>query len=463
MQKDVNFPTFIPTDVQNTFRWLLKVEEFQTIKLLAESVFKYLPPDNPEASDFMAMMLHKAKMYREAVPYARQTAKLLPSAEAKFNLAKCLNAAAMPAEAEKMMAEVVRERPDWVDPVIDHAVYVAAQGRFDEAEQRLRSLLNRVKEDEKNFAVVQFNLGWHEIRSGRFANGIRMLGIGRQLRIWGAYTFPYKQPMLQDRVSVEGKRILLVGEGGAGDEIINVRFAQTLKERGAAKVYFTSNHKLDSLLSRSPGLDKVFTHADQPPDFDYWAPAMDLPRILGLESPEIPKKPYVFASAEMTKKWQKLIPNNGKLRVGIRWQGNSLYEQDLMRSVPFTMMETFLNIPNVEVYSLQRDSGVEERPADSKVVDLAPHLTSWEDTAAAIENLDLVISSCTSVPHLAAALGKPVWLFCPLSSYYVWAGPDNGQAWYPQVQLYRQDKFGTWEGTYQRIYQDLNKLASSKD
>ncbi|MNL33671.1 hypothetical protein D3C87_1555960 [compost metagenome] len=125
-------------------------------------------------------------------------------------------------------------------------------------------------------------------------------------------------------------------------------------------------------------------------------------------------------------------------------------------------METFLNIPNIEVYSLQRDSGVEERPADSKVVDLAPYLTSWEDTAAAIENLDLVISSCTSVPHLAAALGKPVWLFCPLSSYYVWAGPDNGQSWYPQVQLYRQEKFGSWEGTYERIYQDLKKLATSR-
>ena len=382
MQKDITFPTFIPADVQNTFRWLLKVEEFQTIKALAESVYKYLPKDNPEASDFMAMMLHKAKMYREAVPYARITAQILPSAEAKFNLAKCLNAAALPAEAEQVMAEVVREKPNWIDPVIDHAVYVAAQGRFDEAEQRLRSLLSRVKEDEKNYAVVQFNLGWHEIRAGHFSNGVRMLGIGRQLRIWGAYTFPYKQPMLQDRMPVQGKKILIVGEGGAGDEIINVRFAQTLKARGASHVFFTSNHKLNSLLSRSPGLDKVITHADQPPDFDYWAPAMDLPRILGIEANEIPNKPYVIASKDLQKKWQERIPKTGKLRLGIRWQGNSLYEQDLMRSVPFSLMETFLNIPGVEVYSLQRDSGLEERPLDSKVVDLSPYLTSWEETAA---------------------------------------------------------------------------------
>lgn len=461
MQNEITFPSFIPADVQNTFRWLIKVEEFETIKSLAQSVFKYLPKDNPEASDFMAMMLHKAKMYREAVPYARETARLLPSPEAKFNLAKCLNSAALPAEAEAVMAEVVQAKPSWIDPVIDHAVYVAAQGRFDEAEERLRALLSKVKPDEKNYAVVQFNLGWHEIRSGHFRKGMSMLGIGRQLRIWGAYSFPYKQPMLPDLAPVQGKKILIVGEGGAGDEIINVRFAQTLKAQGAAQVYFTSNHKLDSLLSRSPALDKVMTHADTPPNFDYWAPAMDLPRILGIEGSEIPNKPYVNPSTEMVKKWQKRIPQNGKLRVGIRWQGNSLYEQDLMRSVPFKLMESFLDIPGVEVYSLQRDAGLEEMPPDSKVVDLSKELVSWEDTAAAIANLDLVISSCTSVPHLAAAMGKPVWLFCPLSSYYVWAGPDNGQSWYPNVLLYRQQEFGTWNGTYERVYKDLKKLAAA--
>ncbi|MFS4459086.1 hypothetical protein [Bdellovibrio sp. HCB2-146] len=461
MQKEISFPSFIPQDVQNTFRWLIKVEEFNTIRALAESVYKFLPKDNPEVTDFMAMVLHKAKMYREAVPYARQTVAMLPTPEAKFNLAKCLNSAAFPAEAEKVMAEVVKERPDWIDPVIDHAVYVAAQGRFDEAEAELRTLLNRVGTADRNYAVVQFNLGWHEIRAGHFKEGIRMLGIGRTLRIWGAYSFPYPQPMLTEGVDVRNKDILIVGEGGAGDEIINARFAQTLRDRGA-RVFFASNHKLESLLARSPGIEKAFSQKQAPPAFDYWAPAMDLPRILELNSEDIPKNSYITPVEGLVKEWSKRIPNNGKLRIGVRWQGNALYEQDLMRSVPFNLMETFVNIPGVEVYSLQRDSGLEERPADSKVVDLAPYLNTWEDTAAAISNLDLVISSCTSVPHLAAAMGKPVWLFCPLSSYYVWAGPDNGRAWYPQVELHRQKEFGNWEHTYKDIYSKLEKLAQTK-
>jgi hypothetical protein len=284
------------------------------------------------------------------------------------------------------------------------------------------------------------------------------LGIGRQLRIWGAYSFPYPQPMLQPGIDVSGKTVLLVGEGGAGDEIINSRFGQILKARGA-KTIFTTNQKLDSLLSRTPGLDKVITHKDRPPGIDYWAPVMDLPRILGVDAEEIPKNPYISAQPSYIKKWQNIIKPSKKLKVGVRWAGNSLYEQDLMRSVPFSMMDSFLQIPDIEVYSLQRDDGVEEITPGSKVVDLSTNLETWEDTAAAISQLDLVISSCTSVPHLASAMGKPVWLFCPLSSYYVWAGPDNGTSWYPQVQLVRQTEFGSWEKPYQIIFEKLKASA----
>jgi len=459
MDKEISFPALIPQDLQNTFRWLLKVEEFQTVKKLAFSVFKYLPQTNPEASDFMAMTLHKAKFYKDAVPFARKTVELLPTPEAKFNLAKCLNSAALPWEAETTMAEVMRAKPEWLDPKIDHAVYVSMQGRCEEAEASLRKLLVGINPADRNYAVVKFNLGWHEVRNGNFKTGVEYLGIGRKLRIWGAYSFPYSQPMLEPGMNVEGKTILLVGEGGAGDEIINCRFGQILKARGASKIIFTSNQKLQALLSRTPGLDQVITHKDTPPKFDYWAPAMDLPRILGITAEEIPKNAYVNPHPDYVKKWKELIKPSKKLRVGIRWQGNSLYEQDLMRSVPFTMMESFLQIPDVELYSLQKDDGLEERPANSPVVDLSAQLETWEDTSAAISQLDLIISSCTSVPHLASAMGKPVWLFCPINSYYVWAGPDNGKAWYPNVELIRQKEFGSWDDTYKKIFEKLKEAA----
>ena len=129
------------------------------------------------------------------------------------------------------------------------------QGRTDEAEIALRKLMVGMDPNEKNYAVLRFNLGWHEIKNGNFKTGIEYLGIGRKLRIWGAYSFPYPQPMLQPGMDVSGKTVLLVGEGGAGDEIINSRFGQTLKARGA-KTIFTTNQKLDSLLSRTPAWTK---------------------------------------------------------------------------------------------------------------------------------------------------------------------------------------------------------------
>jgi hypothetical protein len=256
--------------------------------------------------------------------------------------------------------------------------------------------------------------------------------------------------------------VLFCGEAGVGDEIINARFGQVVRARGGSAIWDTPK-ALSSLFSRARGLDQVLS---TPPNgtprlkFDYWVPCMDSTQALGLDLHEIPNEPYLSADPQYLRKWAKLLPPAAGLRVGIRWQGNALYEQDLMRAVPFRLLESLAAIPGVTLYSLQRDEGSEERPLDSPVIDLGPRLETWEDTAAAVASLDLVISSCTSVPHLAAAMGIPTWIVCPLSCYYIWATPGDTSHWYPSLRLYRQTRFDSWIEPIGRVRAELEALAA---
>jgi tetratricopeptide (TPR) repeat protein len=452
----------VPTQAQETLEWLIKTEDFATARSLAQSVFRFLDQTQASSFDFLGSILFRSKFYREAMEASDRTLVLAPkSPEARFNAGKCSYFSGFPEKAERLMREACEMRTGWADPKIDLAMYICAQGRFDEAHRLLQELMVTLPPTDRNVDVVKFNLGWHEIRQGKFKEGISDLGIGRKLRIWGARSHSYPKPELQDFTEIRNKTILLCGEGGFGDEMINARFGQVIRDRGGKAIWLTTG-PLKSLLSRTPGLERVITPKElSHSDYDFWAPCMDLPRILGMDLHDIPNRPYISADPNYVKKWRDRIRAPGKFKVGLRWKGNALYEQDLMRSVPFKRLERMADISDVEFYSLQRDEGIEERSVDSPVIDWGTAFESWEDTAGAIENLDLVISSCTSVPHLSAAMGKSTWLFCPLNCYYLWASPGENSPWYPSVRLFRQKKYGTWDECLNEVCERLLEMRRS--
>lgn len=435
----------LPTEFQATIEWLLRVEDYALAKSLLERVLLYAPKDNPALLDYQAMVLYHGKFYLEAQEVAEKTLKILPgNFNASYNLARCQNASGRPDLAEKSMQSVLKANPHWPSAIIDMAVYVCSQGRFDEAYEMLLQVQKALPAGHGELDIVRFNMGWHLIRKGKFKEGMDCLRIGRKLRIWGAYSNSMNKPALEKHTNVQGKKVLIVGEGGAGDEIINARFAQVLKSRGAVPM-MVSNQKLEGLLSGARDMAVATSGKEAATlEFDYWAPAMDMPQILDLDLHEIPSGAYLQAPQTLMSKWRNIIPASGKLKVGLRWQGNPLYERDLYRSVPFSEFGAFFNNSNIEFYSLQRDSGVEEIDPASPVKDLSSELKTWEDTAAAISCLDLVISSCTSIAHLAAALGKKTWVYTPINHYYIWASPGEKSAWYPDVTLFRQKTFKEW-------------------
>ena len=453
----------IPDEIRKTADWLLKVEEFSAARSLALAVTKFLPVDSLEASDFLARTLFKAKDYPAAAEAAQRTLRLAPeSTEAKYNAARCLNSSGRPEEAERLARQVIAERPDWVDPRLELGVYLSAQGRSAEALAIFEGLQRTLAAGDPNRIAVEFNLGWHEISRGEFRSGMRKLAGARGLRAWGSPLANRNgTTRLRPESPLQGRRINVLGEGGAGDEIIGARFAATLRQRGA-QVTWVTRPELASLLSRVDGIDRVSSTSTSPePAHDLWIPCMDLPLALDLELPQVPTAPYLTADSKYVRKWESRIKSRSGLRVGVRWQGNPLYENDLMRSIPVPAREALAGIPGVSLFSLQRDDGADGLHPDSPILNVGPELATWEDTAAVVQCLDLVISSCTSVPHLAAAMGKPVWLACPLNPYYTWAMPGERSPWYPTISLFRQTRPRSWDEPMARIFDRLKALTAA--
>ena len=126
-----------------------------------------------------------------------------------------------------------------------------------------------------------------------------------------------------------------------------------------------------------------------------------------------------------------------------------------MRAFPFKGFYDAVNQEGVDLYSLQLSDSSHIDVSKYNITDLEEHLTDWEQTAGAIANLDLVITSCTSIAHLSAAMGKETWVIIPSMPYYVWAVPGSKSAWYDSVNLIRQEEFGNWDKPFTKVKQEL--------
>lgn len=322
---------------------------------------------------------------------------------------------------------------------LDVALDLALNGDQNGAEAILAPL-----EDEDPRA--KFNMGWHYLRRGKMLKGMECLTVGRWLNVFGSSALTSGKPIWRDE-SLLGKKLLFRGEGGFGDQFINLRFARDFKAMGA-KVTVACHPSMFSLLRTVKYIDNLVedSHAVGV-DHDYWMPAMSAPLALGYEYEGLSGAPYI--PKPRAKKLK------GDFKVGIRWAGNPKFEAEQHRKFDPKLMLSLTEIEGIQFYSLQRDDDLLQLP--ESVIDLAPKMTGWLETAKLIAGLDLVITSCTSIAHLAGAMGVPTWVIVPVLPYYVWSRPGNKSPWYDTVAIYRQEKYGDWTAPFARIDKDLRE------
>ena len=322
---------------------------------------------------------------------------------------------------------------------LDAAFALSVKGDLDGSEKILSSLGN-------NDPRVRFNLGWHNMRRGNLFKGYEGLNSGRIFDGFGGAKNPYGT--LYNGQSLKDKTLLFHGEGGLGDEIINVRFVKDFHERGA-KVLLGCNKELYPIFKNIPYVSAILdrnvcVHSH----YDYWVQAMSAPYALKYEYNDLSGKPYLNYFSP------KYLPNkHNKIKVGLRWAGSPKFEHEQHRRFPTKHMLELTELKQFSFYSLQRDDDLLDT---GQFIDLRYEMKTWRDTAEIISGLDLIITSCTSVAHLSAAMGKPTWIIVPTLSYYMWVLPGNKSPWYDSVTLYRQTEYNNWNAPFEQLKKDLS-------
>lgn len=304
-----------------------------------------------------------------------------------------------------------------------------------------------------------FNRGWFLIQDGNYQKGCQLLENGRFLNVYGSPPLRTDAPIFNpEQHSIKDKSIIISLEGGYGDEIIHARFATSFKKQGARAVYIAAAPELVSVFSRIEGVDKVILRNQaNTVSHDYWVPGFSAGWIAGHDFDNFPGQPYLTPNQDSVEIWKSMI-NSDKIKVGIRWAGNPKFEHQQFRRFPENFITNLAKYPELQVYSLQKDHNLVQLPGN--VTDLQHFLISWEDTMAAISNLDIVITSCTSIAHIAAGMGKETWVLVPVLPYHTWTfgSPENrGSPYYNCVRLFRQTEKSKWNDTFQSLYKELEE------
>jgi tetratricopeptide (TPR) repeat protein len=274
----------------------------------------------------------------------------------------------------------------------------------------------------------------------------------------------YPQPMW-DGGAMKGKTILIHQEQGFGDMLQFARFLPMVKQRsGGATVMVEVQPELVRLFSEIEGVDKVIARGAPMPKFDAYLPMLSLARLFGTTLETVPAAvPYLRAPEMDT---LKLPPSmDQQFKLGIAWAGRPTHKNDANRSAEFRHFVEFLGIPGVTVYSLQkcpREADIGEYGCQGLIANVAPRLGDFADTAAVVEQLDLVITVDTAIGHLAGALGKPAWVAVPFAPDWRWLLETETSPWYPKHRLFRQSEPGGWDDVFARLRKALREQVGIK-
>lgn len=265
----------------------------------------------------------------------------------------------------------------------------------------------------------------------------------------------YVQPVWKGE-PLDGKTIYVYWEQGFGDSINFCRYLPVLSSMGA-RVLFEPQKTLKCLFEHN---DLKAEITEDPKEFDYHVPLMSVPGILGVNADNILSGgKYLCADPDLVKQYREKYFDNNDFKLGIVWQCGNTKHVDQFRSVPnLSYFYPLLKLDNIKIYSFQKGYGsdqLEDIPDDIEIISLGKEFKDFSHTAAALENLDLLISVDTAVPHLAGAMGKPVWVLLQTVPDFRWFFEGETTPWYYSYRLFRQTKANQWEDLIDKVFQEL--------
>jgi lipoprotein NlpI len=406
----------------------------------------------------LALALQQQGDLLAAADYYRRAIALRPDvASAHYNLGLVRQGLRDWSAADACYHEALRLDPKYVEPRVALGINRQAVGEDDAAMQWFDSALAI----DAEAAEAHCNRGMLLLARGRFAEGwpeYRWIARCKPGRPLGA------QPVW-DGAPLAGKRVLVRSNQGTGDLLQYMRYLSCIRRRGAGTVYLAAPAPLHPLLAGS-GVSKLVTEDTLPP-YDVQSSIMLLPALFFDEAGWMADRvPYVRAARVRVAEWHQWLAGYQGFRVGICWQGNPEFAWDGWRSAPLSAFLPIADTPGVKLFSLQRGYGSEQLDQLARrrgIVELPAEFDgpqgAFMDTAAVLENLDLVITTDTAMAHLAGAMGVRTWVALSFAPEWRWQRQGEASPWYPTMKLFRQTTRGDWASVFDRMSEELRGIV----
>ncbi|HEY2007869.1 MAG TPA: tetratricopeptide repeat-containing glycosyltransferase family protein [Rhizomicrobium sp.] len=413
-----------------------------------------IDPRDPERWNSRAMLLQSLSRFEDAFDSVNQALVLRPGhAGAVRNRADILQSLGCYAEALAAYDRMLQAAPHDAGLWSNRGLSLRNLGQLEASSQsfeRAMALNPQIK-------APLFHVGLNHLLAGDFARGLPLYELRKDMP-QPVEARTYSQPLWTGREDIAGRHLFVYIEQGLGDTIQFFRFIRKVVERGATVTLSVYGPMMRLLKNADPAC-ALIGWGEVPDRFDYHIPLMSLPLALGTTLETVPAPPrYLAAEPERVARWRTRIGDEG-FRIGVAWRGNKAVFGAEGKEFPLEALQALSRMPDVRLISLQKDAGpIPDGLALERFDDLDLGGDAFIDSAAAIENLDLVISADSAPAHLAGALGAPVWVALKHVPDWRWLLNRDDSPWYPSMRLFRQTEPGDWASVFREMEKALAQM-----
>lgn len=441
------------------------------LKRYREAISSYEKAISIQPADALAynnrgLALQELREFSAAIDDYRHAILLAPRlSQAHSNLGTALKSMHRFEEALAAYEASLAVSPDDAQVVCNRGAVLQALQRVDEAQ----ACFERAVALDSDLAQAHCHHAYIALLRGNWKQGWQSYEWRAHSPHSGIAKRNFLAPRWTGAMPLAGKTLLIHAEQGLGDSLQFCRFIPWLADRGA-RVIFEVQSPLRALVQNLPGVSMVLVPGDALPPFDFHCPLMSLPLELEVTEYDLLSRnsPYLHADADKAAQWKRKFGSSPRPRLGLVWSGGfrpdqpELWSTHERRNVSFEQIST-LNTPEIDFVSLQKGEPAETQLLDERerywpeanFFNWVSGLNDFSDTAALITNLDGVISVDTSTAHLAAAMGKPVWMLNRFDTCWRWQLNRMDSPWYPSLTLYRQQRPGDWSKPLEQIREQI--------
>lgn len=430
----------------------------RTSYMLPDAAFQEIAPADPLQLRFeQAVTHHQRSELDTAIASYRELLAAHPDhIPARYHLGMALADAEQWQEACAELQQVIAQEPRHAEA---HNVLALCRHRLGDPAGALRHFEQAIAADHQ-YAAAHFNRGLLLLKRGDYRQGWEEFEWRWQLPEFTPFQCPQPQWHGED---IHDRILLVHTEQGNGDALQFARFLPWAAQC-CRKLLLVCSEPLRAVLSTVAGVAEVRLPGVLTVDsFDFYCPLLSLPRVLDITLDNLPAQvPYLSIPAYVA---VPSLPNDGRLKVGLVWAGSITQKLDEKFSCSLLELLPFLEVPNIAFHSLQIPSNAADRALlDAHgIINLESELTDYARTAAYVQQLDLVISVCTSIAHLAGALGKPIWILLAHHADWRWLEEREDTPWYPSARLFRQQSPGDWLELIARMKQNLREWSMRRN